>query len=167
MYSSSRSFQPTMSWRFAPKLAFCVAALLPFQAMAKHPPCMGGKGIALKKGGYSGTMQCEGHHANFRFVGRVTGGAASYLIYDYQYESKGAQVYHGGQRLMVFDASGKKYLGQYSLPYVGDTIHLMVDGGALHWHANANTGEKAGVIDFADGPPPHVLVAGDFGNFYK
>ena len=149
---------------------FCSLIILFFLALdtssAEMPstsPCLDGKMSALKQGGFSGPLLCDGKGVTFRFVGKLNADT-TYLIYDYRYRFKpvDGMVYHGGQKLIVFDITGK-YLGQYALTpppnfeltVVGDQVKVRVKG------------VYKGAIEFIGGPAPNAHIDDEKIMFYK
>lgn len=149
---------------------FCSLIMLVFLALdasgAEVPstsPCLGGKVSALKRGGFSGPLLCDGKGVTFRFVGKLTTDT-TYLVYDYRYRFKpvDGSVYHGGQKLIVFDNAGK-YLGQYALTQPPN-FQLTVVGTQVKVSIK---GAYKGAIEFAGGPAHSAYVDDEKVTFYK
>ena len=161
-------------WRKVERLGLCATVAagwfaigMPAQAAEATPEpatCMDGRAAALRAGGYSGPVICEGEFASFRFVGMARGSRTNYLVYDYRYRFgfEGSTVLHGGQRLVILDAQGR-YLGQYALtppPVLGVAVHasaITVDV----------SGADQGTIDVKDGPPVVAMLDGESVRFFK
>jgi hypothetical protein len=113
----------------------------------------------LRKAEYSGGFICRG--TLFRYVGRITGNAGAYLIYDFQYALPpiGGTAVHTGQRLLVFDHQAR-YLGLYALDLPGRG-QISVTGSLLSLRI---PGERKR-IDFSNGPPPSIFINGEVNEF--
>lgn len=135
----------------APLIAlFSMSASVPAVA-----PCMAGMQKAMEDGHFSGVIVCSPRDASFTLVGKTARGG--YAIYDYRYRflPPHGNVYHGGQRLLVF--RGGNYLGQYGAsppPYASP----YVQGSLLRFHGRA--GEGTLDLDFSHGPPRRALIGG-------
>ena len=140
-------------------LALWTTVTLAADGAAAGSWCVEAKSVALlKRAGHTPGFICDNGATSFRFVGRITGNAGGYLIYDFEYTYKAAVVRHGGRRLMVFDRK-ESYLGQYSLSR-GD---ITVAGSSLRLSVPA----EVELIDFSRGPPPSIFFDGDVREFYQ
>jgi hypothetical protein len=124
--------------------------------------CLDGRQAALRAGGFSGPLLCEGKHASFKLAGTIKGANQRYLVYDYKYQfmPEGGSVLHGGQRVVVLSSKGK-YLGQYALT---PPLDVVVKETSI---AISVGGDIKGVIEFKDNPPPSTLVDGERVTFFK
>lgn len=134
------------------------------EASSQASRCLDGRQAALKAGGFSGPLLCEGEHASFKLAGTIKGARQSYLVYDYRYQfmPEGGNVLHGGQRVVVLTSKGK-YLGQYALA-PPPPLDVLVKDSSI---AISVGGEAKGVIEFKDGPSPSAHVDGEKVTFFK
>ncbi|MFT7775331.1 hypothetical protein [Roseateles sp.] len=126
--------------------------------------CLDGRQAALKAGGFSGPLLCDGPRASFKLAGTIRGTKQSYLAYDYRYQfmPEGGNVLHGGQRVLVLTSEGR-YVGQYALT-PPPPLDVAVNDVAI---VISIGGDPKGTIEFKDGPPPEAFVDGDKLTFFK
>ncbi|WP_267435039.1 hypothetical protein [Sphingomonas sp. GM_Shp_1] len=125
-------------------------------ATANTSSCMAGKRAALVKGHFTGPLLCSGKAVSFVKIGRVEQGRFALYDYRYRYRPIGANVMHGGQRIILF--RNGIYAGQYVLSPPPYTI-VTVKGSTVIMHSP--DGSPDAVLNFADGPPRNILVGGD------
>lgn len=124
--------------------------------------CLAGMRKALVEGHFTGPLVCSRENSTFVLAGRTAGD--KFAIYDYRYRFRpsGANVMHGGQKILVFQ--GKRYIGQYALsppPYTFVTMngtHVVLE--------TRGTREKVS-LDFSKNPPREVLINGEVEVFYR
>lgn len=127
---------------------FCNVILLASLACDAYGACLAGREQALKQGSFSGPLVCNNKNGSFQFLGLV-GVNPTYYVYDYRFRFKpmNSSVYHGGQRLVVFD-SGGQYLGQYAFT-PPPNFDLIIKGTQIIVSIN---GIYKGAIEFSNGP---------------
>lgn len=138
---------------------FCSTAIAFGQ---KGSLCLGGRRATLLQGQFSGPLICSEENATFILAGRTSGSRLSVYDYRYRYLPAQGQVFHGGQRIVVF--RGQAYVGQYMIgtpPFVS----VSVNGAnvVLRWDVN-HPGVK---LDFSHGPPDKILVNGEVETFFR
>jgi len=124
--------------------------------------CMAGMRQALAAGHFSGPIVCSPRDATFTLVGKTA--RDGYAIYDYRYRflPTHGNVYHGGERILVF--RGGKYLGQY-VASPPPHVSLSVRGSVLRIASEPGDGNLP--LDFSHGPPRKALISGMEAEFFR
>ena len=124
--------------------------------------CMAGMRPALAAGHFSGPIICAPQDATFTLVGKTA--RDGYAIYDYRYRflPTHGNVYHGGQRILVF--RGGKYLGQY-VASPPPHVSLSFRGSVLRIASEPGDGNLP--LDFSHGPPRKALISGLEVEFFR
>jgi hypothetical protein len=133
-------------------------------ATANDSGCLAGRFAALKSGGFTGPLLCNGSAAKFNLVGKIVTKEGAFLIYDYRFKLKPKEsaVFHGGQRLVLFKENGT-YLGQYALNPPPQLNFVIVGSKVV-----ANSGKEGkGTVELADGPPARAYLDGSIVTFFQ
>lgn len=108
----------------------------------------------LTDNGFAGGLDCANAQIKIKAVGRIVTKTGYVAVYDMVYRFKAAEVYHGGERIILIE-NGKAYLGQYGV------FGPPLKGVAVRGNAIVNATDPEGRIVFQDGRPPQsVLIDG-------
>lgn len=142
-------------------LVFVNAATTSSDTDAAHGKCFGKLFEALRKGGYSGGLDCRNLDLQIKDLGRIQQEGHYLEIFSLVYYTKGEGVAsHGGQRIL-FLQDGVTYVGQFRLPDISDA---RIAGTQVRIPADPRYGDH---IELGAGIPPSAYIGGEVIEFYK
>jgi hypothetical protein len=135
-------------------MMFMTAAASGLAAHAPSMQCL----VAARES--HGVVLCSPKNVSFILVGRTTGKKYSIYNYHYRFLTHRGGVWHGGQRLIVFQ--GTTYVGQYGLL---PEVTVAVSGMKVVLKGDEDA--KPVRVDFSGRPPSHILVNGELETFFR